>query len=107
MAVGGFGLDTGGTAVAGAEAGAAGALALGPPVAVAADAAFLSERIAVGGSPLALFALAVEAPPRIRSRMRTASSSLMELLWLRAAMASFSAASSTSLLSRPRSRDSS
>jgi len=45
--------------------------------------------------------------PRMRARMRAASSSLMELLWLRAAMASFSAASSTSLLSRPRSRDNS
>jgi hypothetical protein len=40
-------------------------------------------------------------------RMREASSSLIELLWLFAAMASFSAASSTSLLSRPKSRDSS
>jgi len=39
--------------------------------------------------------------------MRMASSSLMELLWLRAAMDNFSAASSTSLLSRPRSRDNS
>jgi hypothetical protein len=39
--------------------------------------------------------------------MRLASSSLMELLWLRTEMASFSAASSTSLLSRPKSRDSS
>jgi hypothetical protein len=39
--------------------------------------------------------------------MREASSSLIELLWLRAAMDSFSAASSTSLLSRPKSRDNS
>jgi hypothetical protein len=44
---------------------------------------------------------------RIRSRMRLASSSLIELLWLFTAMDSFSAASSTSLFSRPRSRDSS
>jgi hypothetical protein len=45
--------------------------------------------------------------PVIRLRIRAASSSLIELLWLLAAIASFSAASSTSLLSRPRSRDSS
>jgi hypothetical protein len=45
--------------------------------------------------------------PLIRVRMRMASSSLIELLWLFTAMDSFSAASSTSLFSRPRSRDSS
>ena len=45
--------------------------------------------------------------PWIKALMRMASSSLIELLWLRAAMDNFSAASSTSLLSRPRSRDSS
>jgi hypothetical protein len=39
--------------------------------------------------------------------MRAASSSLIELLWLRTTIDSFSAASSTSLLSSPRSRDSS
>jgi len=39
--------------------------------------------------------------------MREASPSLIELLWLLAAMDSFSAASSTSLLSRPKSRDNS
>jgi hypothetical protein len=50
----------------------------------------------------------VEEPwPWIKALMRMASSSLIELLWLRAAMDNFSAASSTSLLSRPRSRDSS
>jgi len=43
----------------------------------------------------------------ISALMRVASSSLIELLWLRAAIESFSAASSTSLLSRPKSRDSS
>jgi hypothetical protein len=69
------------------------------------DAAFFTDRIAFAGAtgagagdPLAGL---------IRVRMRCASSSLIELLWLRAAILSFSAASSTSLLSRPRSRDSS
>jgi hypothetical protein len=46
-------------------------------------------------------------PVLIRLRMRAASSSLMELLWLFAAIESFSAASSTSLFSRPKSLDSS
>jgi hypothetical protein len=44
---------------------------------------------------------------RISARMRPASSSLIELLWLRAGMERVSAASSTSLLSRPRSLDNS
>jgi len=39
--------------------------------------------------------------------MRAASSSLIELLWLFAEIDSFSAASSTSLFSRPKSLDSS
>lgn len=65
-----------------------------------------------GGEPVEPVAAAVPAGggvpfPRIRARMRVASSSLIELLWLLAAMESFSAASSTSLFSRPRSRDSS
>jgi hypothetical protein len=68
--------------------------------------AFFTERIA-----LAVGAVIGAGPPALlftsTSRMRDASSSLIELLWLRAAMDSFSAASSTSLLSRPRSRDSS
>ena len=42
-----------------------------------------------------------------RLRICPASASLMELLWLLAAIDSFSAASSTSLFSRPRSLDSS
>jgi len=46
-------------------------------------------------------------PPLISVRIWAASSSLIELLWLFAAMESFSAASSTSLFSRPRSLDSS
>jgi hypothetical protein len=46
-------------------------------------------------------------PPLISLRIWAASSSLIELLWLFAAMESFSAASSTSLFSRPRSLDSS
>ena len=44
---------------------------------------------------------------RISARMRPASSSLIELLWLRAGMERVSAASSTSFLSRPRSLDNS
>jgi hypothetical protein len=81
--------------------------------------AFFTARIALdggvglaGGEPVEPVAAAVPAGggvpfPRIRARMRVASSSLIELLWLLAAMESFSAASSTSLFSRPRSRDSS
>jgi hypothetical protein len=42
-----------------------------------------------------------------RLRICPASASLMELLWLFAAIESFSAASSTSLFSRPRSLDNS
>jgi hypothetical protein len=61
-----------------------------------------------GSLPLVDAGAAEPVPlPRIRARMRAASSTLIELLWLLAAMASFSAASSTSLLSRPRSRDNS
>jgi hypothetical protein len=53
-------------------------------------------------------AVLVPLPPVLISvRMRAASSSLMELLWLFAAIESFSAASSTSLFSRPKSLDSS
>jgi hypothetical protein len=59
----------------------------------------------VGDSGRAGVGLATVTP--ISERIREASSSLMELLWLLAAMESFSAASSTSLLSRPRSFDSS
>jgi hypothetical protein len=72
----------------------------------AAGSAFFTERIALAGD--GAWGAAAPLPlPLIRALMRIASSSLIELLWLRAAMASFSAASSTSLLSRPRSRDSS
>jgi hypothetical protein len=79
---------------------------------IGSEAAFLTERMALPGATGAVGAAGVAAPtapvPRpIRPRMRWASSSLIELLWLRAAILSFSAASSTSLLSRPRSRDSS
>jgi hypothetical protein len=67
-----------------------------------ATSAFFTERIALPAGW-------GEAEPwlLIKALMRIASSSLIELLWLRAAMDNFSAASSTSLLSRPRSRDSS
>jgi hypothetical protein len=62
-----------------------------------------------GGAAGAGAAAALEPfpPVLIRLRMRAASSSLMELLWLFAAIESFSAASSTSLFSRPKSLDSS
>jgi hypothetical protein len=104
-AAGGAGAGTGRAAAGGAAAagrlGAAGGVGAGE-VALA----FFTERIALAGGlwgagPLLLpFA-------RIRARIREASSSLIELLWLRAAMDSFSAASSTSRLSRPRSLDNS
>jgi hypothetical protein len=90
----------------GADAGllAAGAGALGWGVSPA--PAFFTERIALGGAAGAAAGLAL-LPVSISERMRDASSSLIELLWLLAATPSFSAASSTSLFSRPRSRDSS
>jgi hypothetical protein len=79
-------------------------------------AAFLTERMALGAAAAGAEGAAAGAaagvplplpPALIRLRIRAASSSLMELLWLFAAMDSFSAASSTSLFSRPKSRDSS
>ncbi len=74
-------------------------------------AAFFSERIALpageAGAPATAGSALPPLPRVIRARMRSASSTLIELLWLRAAILSLSAASSTSLLSRPRSRDSS
>jgi hypothetical protein len=74
----------------------------------AAVSAFLTERIAFGGAAAAgAAALLPFEPPSIKERIRVASSSLIELLWLFAATPSFSAASSTSLFSRPKSRDSS
>jgi hypothetical protein len=81
----------------------------------AAGAAFLTERMALAGSlagGVGRTGWATGATPPlpgvlIRLRMRSASLSLMELLWLLTAMDSFSAASSTSLFSSPRSRDSS
>jgi hypothetical protein len=76
--------------------------------AAASEAAFFTERMAVpAGAPAAAGAALSPLPRLIRARMRSASSSLIELLWLRAAILSFSAASRTSLFSRPRSRDSS
>jgi hypothetical protein len=97
-------------------AGAAGALATGlgawgaAGLAAGAVGAFFTERMAFCGGAAGEGALAAwePLPPLlIRLRMRAASSSLMELLWLFAAIASFSAASSTSLFSRPKSLDSS
>jgi hypothetical protein len=96
----GLGADTGlaGMGLAGAGAGA--------------GTAFLTVRIDLAGAEgPGVGAPAVPrsgAVPRSSScRIRTASSSLIELLWLFTATPSFSAASSTSLFSRPRSRDSS
>jgi len=65
----------------------------------------LAGGVGAGGSGRAGDGAATFTP--ISERIWEASSSLMELLWLLAAMESFSAASSTSLLSRPRSFDSS
>jgi len=130
LAAGAIGLTIGGLgeaagAAAAGRAGAAGAAgragAAGPAEAegalgaagVAGAAAFFTERIALGGSAVVLAGAGVAGRtaglplPVISPRMREASSSLIELLWLLTAMDSFSAASSTSLFSRPKSRDSS
>jgi len=73
-----------------------------------AGAAFLTERIALPGAGLAGTDALLPLPLDFsRLRICPASASLMELLWLLAAIDSFSAASSTSLFSRPRSLDSS
>ena len=94
------------TAVAGAGVGASACGGLAAGGAAGGVGALLTDRMVLAG--VAEGELVPAAPPlRIMARMRAASSSLMELLWLRAAIASFSAASSTSLLSRPRSRDNS
>jgi hypothetical protein len=65
--------------------------------------------MALLGPPAAALAgvLAALPPPSSSWRILDASLSLIELLWLFAATPSFSAASSTSLFSRPKSRDSS
>ena len=70
--------------------------------------AFLTERIVFPGAGLVGGADATALPPCFkRFRILPASVSLMELLWLLAAMDSFSAASRTSLFSKPRSLDNS
>jgi hypothetical protein len=99
----------------GVATGLATGLAGGLTAAGGVGAAFFTDRIALPGSLVGGVGLiggaGCEPPPlrwvRIRFRMRSASPSLIELLWLLTAMDSFSAASSTSLFSRPRSRDSS
>ena len=111
-AAGGLAAEAGLAGAAGAAglagaAGAFGALALGGlGLPWAGAGAFCTARIALGAG-----AAAGLAPPLlpfwIRLRIAEASSSLIELLWLFAAIDSFSAASSTSLFSRPRSLDSS
>ena len=77
-----------------------------------AGAAFFTDRIAFPGAGLAGAGADALLPlplPLDFSRLRIcpASASLIELLWLLAAIDSFSAASSTSLFSRPRSLDNS
>jgi hypothetical protein len=102
----GAGGRAGGWIASAAERGAGGAAAGLRAGGAVSAAAFFTERIALAGAGVA--AAGLEVPlPLIRARIRAASSSLIELLWLFTAMESFSAASSTSLLSRPRSRDSS
>ena len=101
------GLVTGGPTKGRAGGGRAGLAAMGAAPALS---AFLTERIALGAAAAgagAGFEGLPLLPVLIRERMREASSSLIELLWLLAATPSFSAASSTSLFSRPRSRESS
>ena len=98
-----------GAAVAAGAAGATGRAGVSaesaPGAATVSWFAFFKERMVLGAgagaepTPLPLV--------RISARMRPASSSLIELLWLRAGMERVSAASSTSLLSRPRSLDNS
>ena len=91
--------------------------ALGPGLAWAAFgllgsgvSAFLTDRIAFPCAGLAgdpRIGLDVCGPFPSILRIFPASASLIELLWLLAAIESFSAASSTSLFSRPRSLESS
>ena len=76
----------------------------------AAGAAFFTDRMAfpaVGLAGAVAVGLAPFPPLLSSERILPASASLIELLWLFAAIESFSAASSTSLFSRPRSLDSS
>ena len=71
--------------------------------------AFFTDRIDLPGTGLAGEAAGWLGDPPLPSRLRIfpASESLIELLWLLAAIESFSAASNTSLFSRPRSLDNS
>ena len=96
-----WGLAAGADAATGFAAwGAAGALGV----------AFFTERIALPPSLLLAAGLPAAPPAPLPARwvrIFAASASLIELLWLLAAIASDSAAFSTSRLSRPRSRDSS
>jgi hypothetical protein len=90
---------------AGATGRAGGSAESAPGVAPVSWFAFFKARMVLGAGAGA------DPPPlllvRISALMRPASSSLIELLWLRAGMERVSAASSTSLLSRPRSLDNS
>lgn len=105
-AAGGFGAACGFAATWGVAA--TGLLTAGVGLLGAAGAAFFTDRIAFPGAGLAGAAgFAPFAPLPSIERILPASVSLIELLWLFAAIDSFSAASSTSLFSRPRSLDSS
>ena len=106
-AAGGFGATCG---LAATGFAATGLVTVGVGLLGAVGAAFFTERMALPGAGLAGAAAAGFAPfPPLPSseRIFPASASLIELLWLFAAIDSFSAASSTSLFSRPRSLDSS
>jgi hypothetical protein len=100
-----------GRAGAAGLSGAAAGLGAAPLAGVSAGeaSAFFTERIALlGAAPAGAVALGWAEPPfEIKDRIFAASSSLIELLWLFAATPSWMAASSTSLLSRPMSLDSS
>ena len=106
-----WGLATGWLGAAGLAGGlwglAAAALAATGFCGVTGVFAFFTDRMALAPAGFAGAALPAPALWLSIERMRPASSSLMELLWLFAAMESFSAASKTSLFSRPRSLDSS
>ena len=111
-AAGGFGAACGLAATWGLVATglATGALTAGVGLLGAAGAAFCTERMAFPGAGFAGAAAAGAAPFSLfpsSERIFPASASLIELLWLFAAIESLSAASSTSLFSRPRSLDSS
>lgn len=90
-------------------AGACGFAAVTGAVTPGEAGAFFTDRIDLPGTGFAGEAAGWLGDPPLLSRLRIfpASESLIELLWLFAEMESFSAASNTSLFSRPRSLDNS